>query len=220
MLLAEKLLILSIESKTKRPYGRTAPLLSYTLNAALLAELMLKEKIALIDSKLSAIEETDEDSLLDETLKIIQSKPNQTAKQMIGILRREHQNIVLKLAKKLDGKGLLTVESKELLGKPIAHFYKIENDHLLLEYKNKFNQLVTRKKNNESLNGEKDKLILLALVYHSHLLKIILPDKEAYKAAQDLVKADYSDLPLAKETKELIDSIDISIISAAGQFTL
>src|SRR5699024_6751061 len=115
-LLAEKLFLLSIDKRTKRPYGRTASLLSYTLNAALLAELLMRECIVIRDKKVEVVDGAKEDGLLDETNQIIQSKRKQSPKQMIATLRREHKNIQVKLAKKLSEAGELDLDLRQYFG--------------------------------------------------------------------------------------------------------
>lgn len=219
-LLAEELFLLSIDHKTKRPYGRAASLLSYTLNSALLAELIVRECIVIQDEKVVLVQEIMEDALLQETINIIQAKPNQSTKQMIATLRRKHQNIQVKLTEKLDGKGDLTVEKKEILGAPIASFYKVTREDELEQYRKKFAGLMENYKENQQLDDDLSTIILLALVYHSNLLRIVFPEKSEAKEVERFVKKMNEDLPVSKSVKQIIEAVNTSVLAAAAHFTL
>ena len=123
LLLAEQLFLLSIDPKTHRAYGRASSVLPYSLNGAMLAELMLEGQVELHRSKIEVVHSEVEDPLLKETIEIMQHKNKKTLKYWVSALKRSHKNIARKIAIKLDQSGIGSMEEKRVLGILPSYMY-------------------------------------------------------------------------------------------------
>lgn len=219
ILLAEQLFLLSINPKTSRPYGRAASVLSYSLNGALLAELALSGNITLNNSNIKILDSNIEDPLLQETLDIMGTKQLTTPKQCISTLRISHKNIQHKIAVKLDNADLITLEKKRVLGAIPAYFYKFNPEHFVEETHKRFQNVIQKNKKQETLIKEERAVVLMSLIFVSNLLRIIFPiskeAKEAEKQIEQLIKY----LPYSNAVKEIIESINLSILSVSAHFS-
>src|SRR5699024_6630064 len=171
LLLAEQLFLLSIDPKTNRPYARASTTLPFSLSGALLAELMLDEKVVEKGSKLEVIDDKIEDPLLKETLEMMRLKDNKTAKYWVPKLKSNHKNLPRKVAEKLDNEEVGTVQDKRMLCIFPSYIYIFEHETFFKNRKEAFKLVLDKYKEQQPLEKEEEKIVvLMSLAYVSNLI--------------------------------------------------
>ncbi|PIC66198.1 hypothetical protein CSV71_05530 [Sporosarcina sp. P21c] len=184
-----------------------------------MAELALNGYIELRNSKIEVVDSSTEDPLLKETLDIIKAKPLKIPKQWISTLRTSHKNIQYKIATKLDDDGVITMETKRILGAVPAYFYKFNPDPFVKEAHKSFHKVIQKNKKQSPLVKEERTIVLMSLIYASSLLRIVFPNSKEAGEAEKQIKQLNKDLPISSAVKATIDSINMSIFASSAYFS-
>ncbi|WP_130859073.1 GOLPH3/VPS74 family protein [Gracilibacillus phocaeensis] len=216
-LLAEQLFLLSIDPKTKRPYGRASATLPYSLSGALLAELVLEGQIEMQRSKLGVIDSEVADPLLQESLTVMQHKKKKTPKYWVSALKRTHKNLPREMAIKLDHAGVGSMEEKRVLGVFSSYTYTFDRANFIQTTKKSFQVVLEKINKHEALAKEEERIVvLMSFVHVSNLIRIVFSDRKEAKQAEKQIKKRSKNLPVPQAVKATIDSIHASIFAAAG----
>ncbi|MFD1453557.1 MULTISPECIES: GOLPH3/VPS74 family protein [Oceanobacillus] len=217
LLLAEQLFLLSISPKTNQPYGRASSALPYCLSGALLAELMLEDKVKLRQSKMEVVHTEVEDPLLKEAIEIMRLKNKKTPKYWVSALKRSYKNLPRKIADKLEQAGVGNMEEKRILGMFPSYTYTFNQADFNRTMIKNFRTVLGKSKKQDLLEKEEERIVvLMSLVHISSLLRIVFPERKEAKWAEKQIKQMSKNLPVSKAVKATLDSINAAIFAASS----
>src|SRR5699024_10391447 len=212
MLIAEELFLLSMDQKKNVPYFRTNSSLAYSLVGSLLAELMLEGDVDEVQDKIIINNRSNDHPLLQETLHMLETKPNQTIEYWVSKLESLHRNIKKKDDRQLQSNRCIRIEKKKVLGLFKTEKYHLKEERAIEDYREQFRQVLEKMDDSDSFTQQEERtLILLSFVHVNELLDIVFDDKREVSSIKKKLKQSKDHLPVSKAVKAIINTITVVI---------
>lgn len=214
MLIAEQLFLLTTNPSTGKPYMSST--LMHCLSASLISELLLNGNLELNKKKVSFIQSESADSLVQETLTLIENKPNRSIDYWVTQLLTSHKNLHHKIGVKLHDHGVVSKQEKKVLGLFPSVAFPFEKGDLSDVVRATFTEVLAKKQSQTELNSNEEKtIVLMSLLQGSGLIKNVYENRSEARLVEKEIKRITKDLPVTKAVKKVLDSVHIDLIVAA-----
>src|SRR5690625_1843216 len=216
-LIAEDLLLLSLNDEKGSIFTSASMALPYGLAGSLLVELTMMNRITMQKKKIIANDETDvEDEILNEAFLIIkQSKKTRDAKYWVNHLNRKMNKLQERIFERLVNQHVVMKEQRHFLWIFKYHQYPLTDVRKKDLLKKQIREAVFSYTENKSDR----EIILGSLVYACDLIKHVFPkdeQKEAKKRLKLLAKNDAYGSAVSESVQAVQVALMASIIAATA----
>lgn len=214
--IVEKLLLIALQDEKGTIHTKASTALPYGLAGAVLIELVMLEKIAVIDGKIVVVDEQPTaNALFNHVIQIIKGKKKAyKIDYWVKRLNSEVRNIKAVVLQMLIEKGILIEERRKVLGFFPANRYPMIDGTLEANVRERLRTLIISKNREDKEEGSQERMIvLLALVNACNLGGEIFSKRE-WKEAKKQLKAMMDNNPFAKAVNDAVKAMEAAIYVA------
>ncbi|GAK01311.1 GPP34 family phosphoprotein [Geomicrobium sp. JCM 19055] len=215
--LADHLFYIAVNEKHEKIHKQTSNTFTTSLVACILAELLLLGKLVEQNGKIVVIHHEVHHPLLQKSLNLLTVTNPKPASYWIRVLPIKIPNLKRLIAFQLEENEILHLRDKGLRTFFSTDSYLLNAPKDLTPYLEQSRRLV-EKTNHQVALSEKDErmVILLSLLYASHLLSILYPTQQEAKRVEHYLHSSTRNLPVSKNVQLTIETIETSVITAAS----
>ncbi|MGE0089432.1 MAG: GPP34 family phosphoprotein, partial [Bacteroidales bacterium] len=190
--------------KTKGKFLIDSLSLNYGLSGAILMQLSNNEQIKIEQKKIIAVKNDSKvDSILSYCLELINSsKKTRSAKYWVNKIGSKTGNLRNQILRDLCDKRILKMQKSKVLWVFTLTRYPVIDNTAIDDLRNLINDIVFNYQ-----KAELKSLLLLSLIYSCKLTRILFPDKNHYKKANERIKEITKNIELGEVVSQTIKEI-------------